>query len=143
MVEEEGKKTLSERINEEMSVDYQTTLEKNFEVAKKYVRITSKGTVDVLKKDLMAGKDRVALYLIGKHYAKEGGKANTKMVDINELAEELGAPKGSIYPWLKRLRDKNVLASEKREKNKTVYSIKINHVEKILNKIDGDLNKQG
>jgi len=138
----ENEKSLRDKILEEMSVDYESTLEKNFDIAKKYLKITSNGTVDVLIKDQVRGQDKVALYLIGKLYAKEAGKADTKMVDNSELAEELGAPKGSIYPWIKRLNDRNVIASEKKEK-KTVYSIKLNHVEKILKDIDDKLNKEG
>jgi len=134
------KKTLRDRILEEMSVDYESTLEKNFDLAKKYIKITSNGRVDVSVKNKVPGQDKVALYLIGKLYAKEAGKAETELVDNQELAEEIGAPMGSIYPWIKRLKDNNIIVSEKEDK-KTVYSIKLNHVEKILNRIDDELDK--
>ena len=42
------------------------TLEKNFDLAKKFIRITSIGRIDILNKEKVKGQDKILLYLIGK-----------------------------------------------------------------------------
>ncbi len=126
------KESLKKRIREEMSIDYANALEKNFELAKQFVRVTSDGKVDVLVKEKLSGKEQILLYLIGKLYAKEADLTATEYVGNKELADELGIPMGSLLPWLKNLRDTNKIKSVK----KGYHSIPINLVERSLKAIE-------
>lgn len=137
---EEDNKNLKQKIIEEMTVDYANTLEKNFDLAKQFIRITRGGRVDVIFKEKLSGKDQILLYLIGKLYAKEAGFIATDDVGNKELMDELGAPEGSLLPWLKELRDKNRIKQIKKERY-TYHSIPINLVEKTLKNIEKKLNK--
>jgi len=96
---------LKRKIQEEMMVDYSNTLEKNFDLAKQFIRVTKEGKVDVVVKEKVTGKEQILLYLIGKLYAKEAGFSVTDEVGNKELLDELGVPQGSLLPWLKALRD--------------------------------------
>lgn len=134
-------KTLKEKINEEMSVSYSNALEKNFELAKKFIRITPEGKVDVLLKDKLTGKEQILLYFIGKLYAKEAGRVVDIDVGNEELANELGIPMGSLLPWLKNLRDSNKIGPVKRGRY-TNHQVQINLVEKILNDVENKMKKR-
>lgn len=134
-------KSLKERINEEMTVNYANALEKNFDLAKQFVRITREGKVDVRNKDKLTGTENISLYLIGKLYAKEAGLASTETVGNKELTQELGIKMGSLLPWLKSLRDSNVITVVRT--GKTVeHTIKVNLVEQILKDIRNKLGEQ-
>jgi len=134
------KKSLKERILEEMTVDYSNALEKNFDLAKQFIRLTQDGKVDVIVKDKVSGKEKILLYLIGKLYAKEAGFSPTDDVSNKELVGELGIPEGSLLPWLKELRDKNKIKRIK--KGRTVHhSIPINVVERTLKSIERKLKR--
>ena len=122
--------SLKERILEEMSVSYANALEKNFEEAKKWIRVTSSGTIDILKKDGLGGTEEVVLYLIGKKYAKEAGLAENDSATNQELCEELGKTIGSIGPWLKTLRDSGYA-----ETTSDGSSIKINQIASVLREL--------
>jgi len=126
---------LKKKILDEMTVDYASTLEKNFELAKQFVRIGRDGKVEVLIKDKVGGKEQIQLYLIGKLYAKEAGLAMTDDAGNNELMEQLGMPKGSLLPWLKGLRDKNKVKQVSREK-KVFHRIPVNLLESTLRSIE-------
>ena len=63
---------LRKKIIDEMTVNYSNALEKNFDLAKQFIRITQDGKVDILHKEKFGGKEQILLYLIGKLYAKEG-----------------------------------------------------------------------
>ena len=93
------KNNLKQKIINEMTVDYFNTLEKNFDLAKQFIRITKEGKVDILQKDMLNGTELISLYLIGKLYAKEAGFSATDDVGNSELMNELGIPKGSLLPW--------------------------------------------
>jgi len=136
-----NEKTLKEKIMDEMSISYANALEKNFEIAKKYIRITSEGKVHLPSKEMLTGKDQILLYLIGKIYAKEAGLTIEISVTNDELATELGIPTGSLLPWLKELRDKNQIKTMKKGKYVS-HQIQINIIEKILNNIDKKLKKK-
>jgi len=129
------KENLRKRIREEMSIDYANVFEKNFELAKQFVRVTSDGKVDVLVKEKLSGKEQILLYLIGKLYAKEADLTATEYVGNKELADELGIPMGSLLPWLKSLRDTNKIKAVK----KGHHSIPINLVERSLKTIEKKL----
>ena len=131
---------LKKRIIEEMTVDYSTALEKNFDTAKLFVRVTKEGKIDVTVKEKISGQDQLLLYLIGKLYAKEVGFSTTDDVGNKEFIDELGIPLGSLSSWLKRLRDKNKIRSVKRGKN-IHHTIPINTVERTLKMIGKKIKK--
>ena len=123
-----------------MTVDYASALEKNFNLAKQFIRITKDGKVDILFKDKISGKDQILLYLIGKLYAKEAGLTTTDDVGNKELMGELGIPKGSLLPWLKDLRDKNRIKQIKKGRY-THHYIPVSLVERTLKNLDKKLKK--
>lgn len=125
-------KNLKQRILDEMRVDHANALEKNFELAKQFIRITSEGKVEVLVKDQLNGQQQILLYLIGKLYAKEAGTTSVEYAGNKELTEELSIPMGSLLPWLKGLRDQNKIKSVK----KGNHQISVNLIEKILREIE-------
>ena len=128
-------KSFKDRIKEEMGVDYSNSLERNFDVAKKFIRVTNEGNVAVLLKDKLSGKEQILLYLIGKLYSKEAGFSSNPDVENKELMNELGIPKGSLLPWLMDLRKKPGIKQVKKGKNTNHY-IPINLVEKALKEVE-------
>lgn len=139
---ENNRDKLKKRIINEMTVDYSSSLEKNFDLAKQFIRITKGGKVDLLFKERLTGKEQILLYLIGKLYAKEAGFSSTNDVGNKELMDELGIPKGSVLPWLKGLRDKRKINQLKKGRN-THHNIQINAVEKTLRGIERKIKKSG
>ena len=134
-------KSFKERIDEEMTVNYTNSLEKNFDLAKQFIRITREGKVDVRVKDKLTGTENICLYLIGKLYAKEAGFTATENVGNKELVQELGIRMGSLLPWLKSLRDSNMVKDVRT--GKTVeHRMKINLVERVLKDINNKLGEQ-
>jgi hypothetical protein len=133
-MEKADKYNLKNKIMEEMTVDYASALEKNFDLAKQFIRITKEGKIDVLFKDKLTGKDKILLYLIGKLYAKEAGLAATDDVGNKELLDELGILRGSLLPWLKDLRDGNNIKTINKGKF-TYHAIALNVVEKNLKRM--------
>jgi len=129
---------LKKRIIEEMSVDYTSALEKNFDLAKQFIRITKGGNIDVQFREKLTGEQRLQLYLIGKLYAKEAGLAATDDAGNKELMDELGIPEGSLLPWLKGLREKKKIRQFKRGRY-THHSISLNVVENVLKSIEKKL----
>ena len=75
------------RIREEMLANHSNALERNFDLAKKFIKITEEGKVEVANKEKIGGKEQVLLYLIGKLYAKEAQLTKTACVVNNELTE--------------------------------------------------------
>ena len=141
MVEESETTGLKEKILAEMTSNYTNALDKNFELAKKFIRITSEGFVEVLVKDKISGKEQILLYLIGKVYAKEARLSITEEVENSELMRELGIPLGSLLPWLKSLKEENKIKPVR--KGKLVNHIaSINLIEKILTGINEKLIKK-
>src|SRR2546427_9066569 len=112
-----AREAFKKKILEEMTVDYSNTLEKNFDLAKQFVRVTKDGHVDVLIREKIGGRDQILLYLIGKMYAKEAGLAPSDEVGNEELERELRIKTGSLLPWLKELRDANKVKQIRRERN--------------------------
>ena len=131
---------LRKRIIEEMTVDYAGALEKNFDLAKQFIRVTKDGRIDILFKDKLTGEEQILLYMIGKLYAKEASLIATDEVDNKELLDELGVPKGSLFPWLKSLRDSSKIKQTKRGKYVN-HSIPVNLVERTLQGIERKLKK--
>ena len=54
---------LKKRIQEEMTVDYANSLEKHFDLAKQFLRVTKDGKIDVIIKDKIGGKEQVQTQL--------------------------------------------------------------------------------
>ncbi|MBM3118963.1 MAG: hypothetical protein FJ006_05330 [Chloroflexi bacterium] len=131
---------LRKKIIEEMTSDYSSALEKNFDLARQFIRITTDGKVDVLVKDKLTGKEAILLYLIGKLYAKEAGYAATDDVGNEELMDELGVRIGSLLPWLKDLRDDKQIKQIRRGKY-TYHTIMLNEVENTLKDIAVKIEK--
>lgn len=139
-MQRQKKNNLKQRIIEEMSADYSSALEKNFDLAKQFVRVTKDGKVDILFKGQLAGKDQILLYLIGKLYAREAGFTTTDDAGNKELMEELGLPTGSLLPWLKQLRDKNRIKQVRRGRY-VHHIIPVNLVERTLKGLEKKLRK--
>jgi hypothetical protein len=131
---------LKQRIIKEMAVEYRDVLEKSFDLAKQFVRITKNGKVEIPVKDKLAGKDCILLYLVGKLYAKEAGLSPSETVNNSELMVELGIPQGSVLPWLMELRKKPGIRQMKEGKQVAHY-IPIHLVEPVLKMIDKKLKK--
>ncbi len=136
-----ARKELVDRIKTEMTVNYANTLARNFEKAKKLVRITTEGMIDVLNKEVLKGEDRIILYLIGKLYAKEAQLAESESASNEELMNELGIKAGSLFPWTKNLRDSHRIKTETRN-GTTFQRIALNVVESELTRITDMLNKE-
>jgi hypothetical protein len=130
----EPRDAFKKKILDEMTVDYASSLEKNIDLAKKFIRITKDGKVDVLNRDRFSGKNQILLYLIGKLYAKEAGLAQEDDVGNEELEKELQMKTGSLLPWLKDLRDSNRVKQVRRERN-VYHTISANQIEEILRSI--------
>jgi hypothetical protein len=131
---------LKKRILDEMTVSYSSALEKNFELAKQFIRITNDGRVDVLIKDKLTGTEEILLYLVGKVYAKEAGLTPTDEVGNKELMNELGVPSGSLLPWLKELRDNNKIKTITRGKL-AYHTVSLNVLERTLKSIQKKISK--
>jgi len=126
---------LKKRVLGEMTVDHRGALERNFELAKKHVKITQDGKVELIHKDRMGGKPQIVMYMIGKLYAKEAGLAEAEDVGNEELTTELGIPGGSLRPWLAELRKENKVRAAKRGRY-TYHAVQLHVVEKELRAVD-------
>jgi hypothetical protein len=139
-MQKEEQANLKKRIIEEMTVDYASALERNFDLAKQFIRITKEGKIDILFKDKLSGKEQILLYLIGKLYAKEASFVATDDVGNKEFLDELGIPSGSLLPWLKDLRDNKKIKQVKKGKN-VHHGIAVNMVERTLKVIESKIKK--
>lgn len=136
----EQKNDLKKRILEEMTVDYSSALEKNFDLAKQFIRITKDGEIDILPKNMLTSKEQILLYLIGKLYAKEAGYIDTVETVNEELLSALGMPRGTLDWSLKELHDgKKIKTAKKR--GSAYHSILVNLVEKTLESVARKLKK--
>ncbi len=131
----EEKDAFKKKILGEMTVDYANNLQKNFDQAKQYVRITSVGSVDVLIKEKLNGMEQILLYLMGKMYAKEGGLTSTDEVPNEELERELQMKTGSLLPYLKELRDKNLI-NRVSHGGISYHSLRISEIENVLKTVE-------
>lgn len=137
-IPEEKSASLKEKILNEMTVDYKNTIEKNFELAKKLLRITTEGNVVILDKEKFNGREQILLYLIGKFYAREAGLANTAAVTNKELMNELSMKLGSVLPWTKDLRDSGKI----KQIQPGVHQIPTNLIETTLKELHNKLHSQ-
>lgn len=129
-----NKKSLKDKIEKEMVVDYANAIEKNFDLAKKLLNITSEGKVDISNKDKFEYKDKILLYLIGKLYAKEARRSESEFVGNEELANELGINERSLRVYLSRLRKENKI--KKMKEGRLVYhKISPNLIERTLKRL--------
>lgn len=126
------------RILKEMTTNFANALERNFEMAKKFVNITQNGKIHIIiDKEKLGGRGQILLYCIGKLYAKEAGVSESEGVSNKELMEELGLPQGSVLPWVKDLRDKKRIITL----DSGAHTISVNMIEKSLKEIDEKLKK--
>src|SRR5207247_9867538 len=93
------------RILEEMTVSYSSKLEKNLELGKQFIRLTPEGTVDVLVRERLPGKEQILLYLVSTMYAKEAVYVTDGTLVNTELLQQLAFPVPSIIAFLQALRD--------------------------------------
>ncbi len=127
-------------VQEQMIEDKGDALERNFELAKRFISITSKGKVNVKVKEKLTNRLKVALYLLGKHYAILAGKVQSALVRNEELANELELPNGSVFYAVKELRDRKIVRTEKFE-NGSAHMIPLNRVERLLKEVEELLKK--
>lgn len=133
---------LKERILNEMVIDHSDALDKNYTLAKELMRITKEGKVSVVVKDGLTGPEKISLYLIGKRYAKRAGLAASEYTKNDELMNELGIMMNSLLPWLKTLRDTNVVIQGKSDGREVTHAISLNAVERTLKEISKKLKGQ-
>jgi len=133
-MEKSKKIDLKERIMGEMVVEQYNILEENFDLAKRFMRITKEGKIEVIVKDKLSGAEQILLYFIGKLYAKEAGLSENGSVGNKELMEELGIIENSLYPLLKSLRETNKIKKIKIE-GAVHHTINIKIIEKTLEEI--------
>lgn len=126
---------LKERILKEMVSDHSSALEKNFDLAKKFIRLTKEGKVEVLDKESHDGPTQVLLYIIGKEFALKAELCKEAKVSNEELLHELGMPKGSLLPALKKLRDAKKIKPTKTGKL-SFHAAYPNLIEKLLKGIE-------
>lgn len=126
--------SLQNKIMAEMVSDHNSALERNFDLAKELLKITKNGTVEVIEKNKYTGEELILLYLVGKCYAKEAGFSKSTGVTNQELKDELGKSEGSIFPWLKNLRDSNKIRQNK-DLSPIEHYIPINLIEYTLIKL--------
>jgi hypothetical protein len=129
------KDAFKRKIMEEMTVDFASNLERNFDLAKQFIRVTKDGKVEVLVRDKVSGKDQILLYLVGKMYAKEAGLATADEVGNEELEQELQIKEGSLLPWLKELRDSNRVKQFRHER-RVYHSVPVNQIEDVLQAVE-------
>lgn len=129
-----------ERILQGMVVSHSDSIERMFEIAKKYIGVTETGKTEIKKKEGLKGQDLIMLYLIGRLYAKKANLSDSEFVDNQELIDELGVPIGSLLPWTKILRDEKKIERGNDDKIKG-HKIKLNVVESFLLNLDKNFNK--
>jgi len=120
--------TLKEKILSEMVVDFANQLEKNYEHAKKFIRLTQTGTIDIIEKQNYQLVDQVQLYLLGKLYSHHSGLSESAGSTNSELENELGTIGNSLRPVIKKLRDKRIIKTEGHE-----HYLQVNFIDKVLN----------
>ena len=72
LIDRDVRRSLKSLIAKERAVDHAGVLERNFEMAKGFIRVSKDWKVDVLDRDRFSGKDQIMLCLIRGLYAKEG-----------------------------------------------------------------------
>lgn len=120
------------KILSEMMVNHSGALEKNYEIAKKFIRFSREGKIEVTIKSELSVRDQILMYLIGKLYAYEAGVSTENHVSNEELMNELGLPKGSVTGRLTDLRKENKIKQTSRGRHR----IQINVIEKTLRGIN-------
>ena len=125
------KKSLKQRILDEMLVDYDDILEEYFDSARTLFNLQKDGTVEVLDIEHMSNRDKIVKYLIGKLYSTKSELCQSFNVGYQELEDNLMIPKGSLMSSLKKLRDTKVIKSAK-EDGLSLHFITPNEASKYL-----------
>jgi biotin operon repressor len=133
-MEKTDSQSFKDRILSEMRTEHEDSLERNFDLAKSYIRITSTGKVQVLAESTMPNPQRVALYLVGKLYARKADVAADDFVTNKELQEELSLPPGSVNSAVKELRDAGILRTENRGRE-SAHRVNTSRIEALLKQV--------
>ena len=133
---------LKAKILSELVVNHADALERMYPLAKQFIRITKEGKIDVMVKDKLIGQEKISLDLIGKHYAKRADLSDTEYVKNDELSSELGIKMNSLLPWLKYLRDENIIVQDKKGGREVCHAISLSAIERTLKDIDDKLKNQ-
>ncbi len=132
LTEKEGQGAVSQ---ERIMANY-NILDKNLELAKKLITITEEGKVKILiNKDKLNDLEKIALYLVGKAYAKHQGFTESEYATYDELSSELNIPKKSIGTEIRELRYKEKVIPC-RIGRKVVYAIAPDAIELALKDFD-------
>ncbi len=93
-------------------------LEQNFALAKEFIRVTKEGKVKILvNNNMFTEQEKIAMYLIGKQYAKYAGLAESEYVSVRELSSELNIPRKAVAARAAELRNKNIIADRAEHEN--------------------------
>jgi len=136
---EENEKGLKQQILQNMVTNHKDALKRHYERAIKWISLTKTGKVVIIAKGNLTAKQKVLLYLLGKLYAAEAELCEDPFVANEEFLEELGMPKGTLLPVLKRLRDGNVIKRTK-QNGKVKHYLAKNRIESFLDELEESLN---
>ena len=131
-----GNQELAEWVRKEMAMDRGDVLMSAKERVAKLVGITADGGVafrlppEGLSK--LRAKDKILLYAVGKLYANVAGYAADETISNNELAVNLGLPRGTVDPTLKELREAHLLNAPR----EGAHSLPLNRVLEVLADIE-------
>ncbi|MFQ5871136.1 MAG: hypothetical protein ACE5IB_03125 [Candidatus Geothermarchaeales archaeon] len=82
---------LKRRIRDELVVGKTRVLEENLSVAKRLFALSEEGDIDLrVDRSRLTNRRLIALYMVAKAYAKEGGLVESEVVTNDELVEKLG-----------------------------------------------------
>lgn len=82
---------LKRRIRDELVVGKTRVLEENLSVAKRLFALSEEGDIDLrVDRSRLTNRQLIALYMVAKAYAKEGGLVESEVVTNDELVEKLG-----------------------------------------------------
>ncbi|MFQ5951015.1 MAG: hypothetical protein ACE5KH_02895 [Candidatus Geothermarchaeales archaeon] len=82
---------LRRRIREELVVGKTRVLEENLPHAKRLFALSEEGEIDLrVDRSRLTNRQLIALYMVAKAYAKEGGLVESEVVTNEELVEKLG-----------------------------------------------------
>ncbi len=122
---------LKEKILAEMVVNYDNQLDKNYDRAKKFIRLTPTGMVDVINKSEYQLELQIQMYLLGKLYSHHSGLSQSSGCRNSELENELGILGNSLRPVLKKLRDDGAIRTENHEN-----FLQANFIDRVINSFE-------
>ena len=118
---------LAQWVKTELMANQSDELTRNREKIKKFVRLTSDGSVMINDRKLTS-RIQVALYYIAAAYAKAAGLRPDDSVSNHEIANKLGLPDGTVHPKVKELRDGHFIEAVKDGVHRVNYA----RIDKLL-----------